>query len=586
LSFYAVATDASASVRNDDTIAYCINNRFYHPSSLGEAAALAGTQETMNTTPPSSPRAPFQQSFSVFLTLIVLAAASFTVGCGGGNSTPKFSGNTVVTVVLTGAANDQLSEFDLGIQNLTLTGQSGSTVSLAPAIEGTEFIHLNGRIEPLVTISIPQGIYTSATATLNGAEFTCITLTPQGGLDTSTFAYQGGANPVPGDITVNLPAPITVTGDSMALLLNLQVAQSASFSSCSATNGIATFAITPTFNLTPAAFTSQPTNSANGKAFEINGQVSSINSSNDGFVLAYPQVESPRAVTVSTGAGTAYQGISSFAELTVGTFVDMDGAVQSDGSLAAARIDVEDPNATSFLTGPLLFESEAQPSLTVWGLQEQGVLFTGIHVVGGQEFSFGNATFQISSQLANLGSLPFTPSFNAASMVAGQNVFLSSTSDNVNGGFPFTPVSTLTLIPQTIDGTVSGTSSAGNFTVFTVSLASYDLFPTLAVQAGQTTLLSDPNEVEVYVDSSTQMLNSQPLSAQVGNSSTFRFYGLVFNDHGTLRMDCAQVSDGVSILPPNADVAMAGEVKGQVTVLSNVTAGPMRETNIRITPAH
>jgi len=28
--------------------------------------------------------------------------------------------------------------------------------------------------------------------------------------------------------------------------------------------------------------------------------------------------------------------------------------------------------------------------------------------------------------------------------------------------------------------------------------------------------------------------------------STLRFYGLVFNDNGTLRMDCAQVNDGVT----------------------------------------
>lgn len=37
------------------------------------------------------------------------------------------------------------------------------------------------------------------------------------------------------------------------------------------------------------------------------------------------------------------------------------------------------------------------------------------------------------------------------------------------------------------------------------------------------------------------MLNSNPFAA----GSVVRFYGLVFNDSGTLRMDCAQVNDGV-----------------------------------------
>ena len=89
----------------------------------------------------------------------------------------------------------------------------------------------------------------------------------------------------------------------------------------------------------------------------------------------------------------------------------------------------------------------------------------------------------------------------------------------------------------------------------TVNLASYDLFSTLAVQAGQTTLLNDPGEMEVYVDSSTQLPNSQSLAP----GGTFRFYGLVFNDHGTLRMDCAQVSNGVTTTPQaNPAVAVHG----------------------------
>jgi hypothetical protein len=62
------------------------------------------------------------------------------------------------------------------------------------------------------------------------------------------------------------------------------------------------------------------------------------------------------------------------------------------------------------------------------------------------------------------------------------------------------------------------------------------------VQPGQTTLLTNPNTVVVYTDSNTQTLNSSALSV----GGLFRFYGLVFNDNGTLRMDCSQVNDGVA----------------------------------------
>ena len=72
--------------------------------------------------------------------------------------------------------------------------------------------------------------------------------------------------------------------------------------------------------------------------------------------------------------------------------------------------------------------------------------------------------------------------------------------------------------------------------------ALHDLFPNLAAQPGQTTVLTNPNTVVVYADSNAQMLNSSALSV----GGVFRFYGLVFNDNGTLRMDCAQVNDGVA----------------------------------------
>jgi hypothetical protein len=84
-------------------------------------------------------------------------------------------------------------------------------------------------------------------------------------------------------------------------------------------------------------------------------------------------------------------------------------------------------------------------------------------------------------------------------------------------------------------------SSSGSFTTYTVSVAAYDLFPDFAVQPGQATLLTNPGSILVYVDSNTQQLNSDPLAV----GSVLRFNGLVFNDNGILRMDCAQINDGV-----------------------------------------
>lgn len=130
---------------------------------------------------------------------------------------------------------------------------------------------------------------------------------------------------------------------------------------------------------------------------------------------------------------------------------------------------------------------------------------------------------------------------------------------------------TITLVPQTINGTVMGSLQSSSFADYTVALATYDLFPTLAVQQGQTTLLNSPSQVEVYIDSNTRQLNTHALAP----GSTLRFYGLVFNDNGTLRMDCAQVNDGVTTTSP---ASSAGAVQGFTEVVRRDLGGLVRQT--------
>ena len=491
-------------------------------------------------------------------------AEILTSGCGSGGSAPspsgpQFSGNTQVAVVLSGTANDQLVQYWIQLQSLTLTSQSGETVSLlsSPSLQQdfnyAEFIHVNGGVNPLLTLSVPQGVYTAAAATIGYAQFTCVTLSPQGsaepsGIDSSTFAYGQTPN---ANVSVNLASPITITGESMGLSLDLMVSESATYPTGCYTSGVAQFSITPTFNLTPLTLSSKPTNANNGKVVGLDGEIASIGAAGDSVTLSLPFQEGSRTVSASVNSQTVYQGsISDFSNLAAGMFVDLDGALQPDGSLLATRIEVLDPSAVNAQTGPLLQVASEVPGISFYGVEQQGP--SAANVIGGYDFTLSdNAVFQISGQLPNLRSLPFVLSFTASNMVAGQEVYISSDAVFPVNSYPV--ADTITLIPQTINGTVIASSTSGNFTDYTVELASYDLFPTFAVQQGQTTLLNNPSEVDVYVDRNTQQLNTQPLAA----SSTLRFYGLVFNDNGALRMDCAQVSDGVAFTPPTNANALA-----------------------------
>jgi hypothetical protein len=471
---------------------------------------------------------------------LVLALSASTAllmtGCGSGGgmsaaqTPPPPPAMKAVTVVLSSTANDQLSEFDIGIQGISLTSASGRKVSVLSQGRETEFIHVNGAMEPLITATIPQDVYTAATVTVGNAIFTCIALQPDGGLLVAEFAY--GQTPT-ANVTVTLPAPIEVSGDTVGLALDMLVFRSASWGSCGAG---ASYTITPTFSLSAFGSSSPPAASQSGAVAGLDGQVTGLDSDSGGFQMTLPSATS---IHVRIDSTTVWQGISSLTDLHEGMFVDLNGALRSDGSVAAGRVAVEDPSAVNVRRGPLLLVANAVPLLDMYPRQAQGKDMR----VDTEQFSFNGSRFQVSGELSNLETLPFTPSFTANNMVPGQSVYVS-TPAFVDRGSYFAVANTITLVPQTVNGTVTGVGISGDFSVYTVSLAPYDLLSSLATQPGQTTLLTNPGTIEVYVDTNTVMLTSSAPAP----GDTLRFYGLVFNDHGTLRLDCARISPGVTEL--------------------------------------
>ena len=461
---------------------------------------------------------------------------------------PQFTGNTAVTVVLTSTANDQLLGYNIGFSGITLTEQSGKTATLLPASANNsgpwaEFVHINSKAEPLLTAAIPQGVYTSATISISEAGFDCSAYGLVDGTQTISSAfYMAGVIPA---VTVNFPSPITVTGASTVLSLDLEVLQSETIGSCLSVDDFAGFSIAPKFSLVPLSIIPVPTNATNGKVIDLDGEITALTSGGQSFTLGIPTVQAPRSLSVAANGSTAFQGISDFSALAVGTFVNVDGAIQANGSLLASRIAVEDPSAAEVFRGPLLQVDNAASEAFVDAREQQGNQLPG-YSWGFGNISYSGATFQISDQLPNLKTLPFTPAFDPTSIVPGQEVYVSAPGMAPNG---YANTAVLTLMPQTINGTITASSQSGNFTVYTTSLAPYDLFPAFAVQPNQPNVEIDPSQVQVYVDDNTQLLNTQTLAA----GGTFRFYGLVFDDNGTLRMDCAQVNDGVAFsAPPSA----------------------------------
>jgi hypothetical protein len=453
-------------------------------------------------------------------------------------------------MVVSSTANGQFTSFYVDVTSISLKNQAGTMVSVLAAPQSNaftqtqeaEFIHLNGQKAPFLTAMVPQGVYTSATLTYSYAQFTHVRLTGSGALETVTDAV-GGPNSIPQTASVNLPAPLTIHGSAMAVSLDLQVSTSATFTNQGAGQSD-TYAITPKFTLTPVAPMPQSQVQVKG----VDGLVSSINSGSNSLSLMIdygynnPVYPDGSTFTVATNASTVYQGIGNFSALATGMIANLDLTLQSDGSLLATRIEVDDPGATNVLTGPLATVFGAQGSIMELGRTNEEFNQSVVPGSNFMPYSFDASTaFKLSGEIAVPSNLPFSATFDSSHAFAGQNVSVASQVIVTSGGTN-THATTITLMPQTINGTITGVSSSGGFTVYTVSLAAYDLFPILAVQPGQTSALQNPSSVEVYVDSNTQMLNSNAIAA--GN--VLRFNGLIFNDSGTARMVCSQVNDGVA----------------------------------------
>jgi len=110
------------------------------------------------------------------------------IGCASNSpsSSGGLTGDTNVTLLISSTANDSFPSFGMTINSLTLTNKSGKSVSLINSAEQAEFIRSNGTAAPLLTATLPQDVYTSATITLDNPYFSFATPDPDGGIDGQT----------------------------------------------------------------------------------------------------------------------------------------------------------------------------------------------------------------------------------------------------------------------------------------------------------------------------------------------------------------------------------------------------------------
>jgi hypothetical protein len=294
-------------------------------------------------------------------------------------------------------------------------------------------------------------------------------------------------------------------------------------STLAANGGQTTF--TPIFSLSGVALAAQPSTLQDGKVEDVHGQVTA----NSNGVLTIAS-DSGSSLSFGTSSSTVYAGPNAPAAPTVGNFVDVDAALQADGSMLATVVQTEGTTQQYNMIGQVLGYSGQ--ILANSGREQQGP-----NLPNGTGFNNNNvqlaqgAQFEIAwpNGTAPAG-LPFIPSLSPTSINVGQN--MATPVDTLQNTGNITPATTaVTLEPQTINATVTAVSTLNGQTSYQVNLFSNDLI----------TLFGPAQSVMVYSTAQTHTITTSTLTS----GSIGRFRGLLFNDGGTLRMVATEIEDGV-----------------------------------------
>ena len=451
---------------------------------------------------------------------LALNGCSSTAAGTGATINPNTPTTTTQTLI-TDAPADQVLSLSLIVNSITLTDASGASTTVLSSPVPVEVSHLDAVQEPLLPpLNIPQDTYVSATITV--ASPVVVYVDPATAKPVKTSATLAAAS-----TTVTFTTPITVTATSAPICFDLLVGQSVAFSGSGTST---TVTVTPTFNIFQITLAANPTNGSNGRINDVVGQVVSVSGTN--LVIETPN---GKDLTLVTNSATVLQGFTALSTLTAGEPVDADIALQKDGSLLALRIHLHPAQAANMLVGPVTaITGSPATSFTQLVRQPAGPSVTSSATATSYTITVtGTTTFGLAPQANTLPTLPFTPVFTAATMIAGQNVAVDATSIS---GTAATAASVM-LAPQTVDGVVASVTASGGFEVVTVTL------PTQSALAS----LSGATSVVVYINASTQLMNAAAVPA-VG--SNIRFNGLLFNDSGTLRMLAGGCNDFPPAAPP------------------------------------
>lgn len=435
---------------------------------------------------------------------------ALATGCGGGgSSTPPLTttANSAVQVKMGDDPDDRVVAFEITVNSVVLTDQSGATVSALASPTTLELTHLADTNGPLSFLNIKQDTYTQAAITVSNPEIAYLNSLGQ--------VVEKQLN-ITTTVTVNFNPALVVGPGTSVVNLDLDLAHTLTINLASGS-----LTVNPVFVVTTSAVPPEgqedQENEDNGQLQGTWGVVSAETSNSFTITVGLSQ----QSLTFAVDGNTAFQNIGGTSQMTTGMLVRVNAVTQPTGVLLAKRVVAVEMDNASEADG-MITAVTGSPAGQFSLLDQDGVGRGLTEKMLGATLNVGvtaNTVFSIPEDV-DLSNLLFTPVFSASALQAGQRVEV----DTNLGVTPMTgaamgalSANNVELRRQAVHGVVANynSTSSGQFT-FTLDLPA-DSYLTLLSQGTVTS-------ITVVQQPTTELRN---LNA-VANSANIRVRGVLF----------------------------------------------------------
>lgn len=465
-----------------------------------------------------------QPTTTVLILIAAVAAVGlllWATGCGGADSMMRTTNlsqpnNANLQVNIGDGPADRLIAFSMMINSLTLTNNSGGSVTLINTPTPVELTRLMGTMQALGMMTVAPGTYTGATFSMGSAVVTYMDpVTKQ--------PVQKTVGPM--NVTVNFNPSVTI--GTTAMIMNFDMDMAASVSIDASGN----VAVNPVFKHSSGNAVAGARDPEDGMMDHMTGTVADI--SGNSFTMSLMQ--SPQNMMIATSSVTQFQNMSGMGMMSNGAMVSVDAMMQPDGTMMAQRVESMTSVMGGLMAEGLVTQITGNPATQLTLVTHNGAgngmmsstLANLINVNVGS-----GTTYRIDWDGVDQSGLPFAPKFDSATIFKGQRVSAESGNSMMSGGSGGMNVGTITaseieLEQQGFSGTVGVYSSSGAGAIFTLSLAPDSAFSTL----------TGATAITVYQQPGTRL---RGLSF-VSNGATVHVRGLLFLDGGTYKLVASRI---------------------------------------------